>query len=330
VFGHGPQTAFQDYNNAKAEGYYQSRKREPLAKSYSRNHVLPEQTKQKMFAFGLTTGASESSKNLLYPEVKEDEDVHAPQYIRSHGSYGPGQQRNREYKWDQSAVDPNVHRFGKVEKEMLKNGVQLCLDPKKDDGVAKTRITAKQVEDIKGMKDHLGRSRNLGHGNRGLGQAHVFGVKGTLDQWDAQMCIAGDYSAGEQAPDTDLGTSATPGWRNVAVEKRAFGCPTLRTDVPKPGARSISDNQNYGDDVNAQFLLYPPQFSTAGVEDEDFAEARSQADIREMFENIGYRLSEREFQQVWNDAATNYDLNSDGIVSVEEFRSALNKWMDNR
>ena len=213
-----------------------------MGKSYSRQHTLPDETKGSAFAFGLTTGASESSKNLLYPEVTDDDSKHSAMYVRSHGSYGPGEQRNREYKWEESPIDPVNHMFGKVDKGMVRNGVELCLVPAKDDAVPKTRITAKQVEDIKGMHDHLGRSRNLGHGDRGLPKNHVYGVKGSLDQWDAQACISGNYSADEQAPDADLGTSATPGWRNVAVEKRAFGCPTLRADIIKPERRSREPN----------------------------------------------------------------------------------------
>jgi hypothetical protein len=329
VFGHGPQTDFEEYQNAKQEACYHSRQREPLGKSYNRGHVLPDEAKSSVFSFGIATGSSESAKNLLYPRKGEDESKFREAYIKSHGSFAPGEQRVRGYEWDKTGMDPTVHRFGKVEKNGLRNGVGLSMNPEKDDCVSKTRITAKQVEDMKNLKDHLGRAKNLGHGNRGLQEQHVFGVKGTLDQWDAQACIAGDYSYEEQMPDPDLGTSATVGWRNTTTDVRSFGCPTVRADIPQPERKSVSDNQNYGDDVNAQFLLYPPQFAYGGVEDEDFIQQRDAGDIREIFENIGYKLSDAQFRNVWAAAAANHDYNGDGIVSVEEFRAALNEAEDN-
>jgi len=94
------------------------------------------------------------------------------------------------------------------------------------------------------------------------------------------------------------------------------------------GKKSISDNQNYGDDVNAQYLLYPPQFAAQGVEDEEFVQPRSRREIREIFEKIGHSFSDNEFDRIWESAACNCDLNADGIVSVQEFRSALNDYLD--
>jgi len=329
VFGHGPQTDFEDYQNDKLEGTYQSKKREPLGKSYSRGHRLPDQTKDTKFSFGVPTQSSESSKNLIYPRVENDESVHKAMYTKSHGSYAPGEQRDRGYKWNETGKDPNVFQFGKVEKNTIQNGVSLCMNPGMDDGVAKTRISAKQVEDMKDLKkEHLGRCKSMNQGGRNLKQGHVFGVAGSLDAWDAQACIQGNYSDAEQMPDEDLGTSATPGWRNVSVETRSFGAPSVRNDIKRLNVKSIADNQNYGDDVNAQFLLYPPQFAYSGVEDEDFLQARSQEEIREMFESIGYKLEDETFAAIWMHAAKYTDHNADGVVSVEEFRSALNSYLD--
>lgn len=155
-------------------------------------------------------------------------------------------------------------------------------------------------------------------------------MKGAVDDWDASACIAGDYSVQEQMPDRDLGTSATAGWRNVTTDSRGFGTPTVRVDIPGPSKRSISDNQNYGDDVNAGSLIQPSEFAQSGVSDADFIKDRDQKTIRDIFINIGYKQLSDDglFQYLWNDAAANFDLNSDGIVSVEEFRCALNKHLD--
>ncbi len=220
--------------------------------------------------------------------------------------------------------------FGTTEKNRLRNGVGLCLDSRLDAAVPKTRITSKQVQDTKNLKDQLGRARNMGHGPRNIGQDHSFGVKCPVDEWDAGACLAGDYSVAEQMPDKDLGTSATPGWRNVTTDARGFGTPTVRIDVKAPNSRSISDNQNYGDDVNAGSLIRPSEFSMSGVKDADFLKERDQGTIRNIFTKIGYDMLKEDalFQYIWNDAAANHDHNADGIVSVEEFRGALNKYLD--
>lgn len=47
-----------------------------------------------------------------------------------------------------------------------------------------------------------------------------------------------------------------------------------------------------------------------------------------MFVKIGHELSDHEFANIWERAAHAYDLNADGIVSVEEFRLALNEFLD--
>jgi hypothetical protein len=329
VFGHGPATDFENYTNDKKEMYYASRQHEPLGRSYVRGHVLPKKAQDSCFAFGVPTGASESSKNLLYPTVLEDESKHDAMYTKSHGTYAAGQQRDRKYDWDKAPVDPKSHRFGKKDKAPLQNGVLLCMRPGIDNAVPKTRITAKKVEDHKNTKDQLGRSRNLGLGSTGLPSDHVFGVRGTQDAWDGAACIQGNYSEEEQAPDADLGCSATPGWRNTSIETRAFGCPTLRTDVRYPAKKSVSDNQNYGDDVSAQYLLYPPQYASEGIEDEEFAKGRSKNKIRQIFEQASLLpagFSDELFEKVW-DNALGYDLNENG-VGVSEFQSALNDYVD--
>jgi len=324
VFGHGPSTSFGEYNNDKAESYYASKKMEPLGKSFLRGHQLPEEARDADFSFGIPTGCSESSKNLLYPTQTEDESKHSGMYTKSHGSYAPGEQRNRDYNWDKTDINQVSHRFGKKEKNMLENGVALCMNPANDKSVPKTRLVASKVENMKNTKDQLGRARNLGMGSTTLTQEHIFGVQGTLDSWDAQMCIQGDYTPEEQQPDTDLGVSATPGWRNTTVESRAFGCPTLRTDIRNPAAKSVSDNQNYGDDVDAQFLLYPADTAFSGVEDEDFAVPRSPDKIKKFFSKLfPANFGEDEFEAVWKQAEQG-SLTAQGTVSVSEFQAALN------
>ena len=60
----------------------------------------------------------------------------------------------------------------------------------------------------------------------------------------------------------------------------------------------------------------------------DFVAERNQSEIRELFSNAGYSFDDEEFAKIWNRAATHYDLNSNGSVSIEEFRLALNEYDD--
>lgn len=315
---------YAEQKNARSESIYESHRREPLGKSYSRGHVLPPKVQQSKFSFGLTTGASESAKNLIYPLPKTNEDKFSDQYIRSHGSYAPGEQRDRKYAWNNTGIDPNKHQFGKKAPQLEYNGVGLVLNPGKDDAVPKTRMCAESVEKMKNTKDELGRCRNLGLNTKGS-KNRVFGVKGVMDKWGASQCLAGRYSAEEQMPDPDLGRAVKSGWCNVTTENRAFGCPTVRSDIKKPATRSVSDCQNYGDDVSAGTLVQPSQFGYLGVEDDEFFTPLGHGEIREMFEAIGYQLSDDEFGHVWGMACTR----GDGC-SINSFQASLNQHLDSQ
>jgi EF-hand domain-containing family member B len=62
---------------------------------------------------------------------------------------------------------------------------------------------------------------------------------------------------------------------NPSSCRRWYGrIPSIRNDIPKYERRSIADSQNYGDDVNAAYLLHPSQFASQGVEDEEFTKPR--------------------------------------------------------
>lgn len=93
-----------------------------------------------------------------------------------------------------------------------------------------------------------------------LAMQHVYGkeaVKRGPNEWDARSCVEGNYSWAEQQPDNDLGKSITPGFRNAIAEGRAFGVPSIRSDIQPYAQRSVADTQNYGDDSSARQVGKP-------------------------------------------------------------------------
>ena len=78
----------------------------------------------------------------------------------------------------------------------------------------------------------------------------------------------------ELRPDDDLGKCVKPGSRNMVRrpedKNRAFGCPTIRTDIPYKEFKSVADYQNYGDEPEAIDLLFPSTFQEMGITEQDF------------------------------------------------------------
>lgn len=57
------------------------------------------------------------------------------------------------------------------------------------------------------------------------------------------------------------------------------GVPTIRSDIPAPRIRRISDRTNYGEEGNAYSLLHPTIFSQKGVFARDFFKTRSKKEV---------------------------------------------------
>uniref|UniRef100_K3WNW0 EFHB C-terminal EF-hand domain-containing protein n=1 Tax=Globisporangium ultimum (strain ATCC 200006 / CBS 805.95 / DAOM BR144) TaxID=431595 RepID=K3WNW0_GLOUD len=329
VLANAPATEYQRIALARSEANYASQKREVLGKSYSRGHVLPANMQKPDYAFGISGTFGDSARELLYPSTlfnnKQDEEL----YKRSHGSVAPGEQKNRDYHWDAAKIDPKKYRFGvktgAIGIEGL--GASACLNPEMDDTLPRSVITAKQVEDMRSTFDYLGKPRHLGASSN-LPPDHVFGAplkKDTESTWD---CIQGHYSYDEQQPNADLGRAVNYGWKNSSAETRAFGVPSIRSDIPLPSKRSIADGQNYGDDSNAKELLYPEEFASSGIQDDEFVQPRDRKQLRDLFEKIGYTLPDGIFALIWIDATTFGKYTPRGYASVAEFRDALNNYLE--
>ncbi|KAE8904514.1 hypothetical protein PF005_g2777 [Phytophthora fragariae] len=329
----GPTTEYQRINLAKLEANYSSHKREPLGKTYSRGHKLPAHMQRPEFAFGMSGTFGESAKELLYPSTsarllnsREEEAL----YRRSHGSVAPGEQKNRNYQWEAANINPAKHRFGvkPVGSTGREGGeVAVLLNPEMNESVIPPAVAPQHLEDRRTLYDHLGKPRHLGAADTdNLPSNHVFGIT-TQDSDSAWQCIQGEYSPEEQQPDPDLGRAVNHGWRNATADARSFGVPTIRSDIPAPARRSIADGQNYGDDVCAQALLYPEEFSSSGVTNAEFAEPRDPKYLKGLFQQIGHAVLDEDFELIWKQATQSVRYTPVGQASIADYRDALNDFL---
>lgn len=331
LINHKKPSNLERINLVKAEKVYKGITREPLGRGYDRGIVLPEKHTKGNVPFGCVGKSSlEPAKDIIFPQLTEDTTEGERLYTKSHGTWGVGQQVNRNYKW---YVDPESTRFGRKGDTIALNGVSKNIyDVLK--GVPENEpsiVNTKRVEDFRNTADMLGMSKNLGQGSGARPFEMVYGkpsassrkAKGT---WGAGEVIKGKYSIEEQMPDPDLGKSLTPGFRNISLEDRAYGCPSIRTDLPHASStrRSLADSQNYGDDVPAQDLINPPAFSDLAIKPSAMSELRTKEKLQEVFRKIGFDVSDD--IQV-RDAIFDEASGGSSLASINSYRTALNKYL---
>ncbi|NXH77605.1 EFHB protein, partial [Hydrobates tethys] len=100
------------------------------------------------------------------------------------------------------------------------------------------------------------------------------------------------------------------------------GVPTIRSDIPAPRIRRISDRTNYGDEGNVYALLFPSVFSQKGVYESDFFKTRPKAEIARILHNIGVNISDERFEEIWKQACMKYQKEE---VCVEGIRNVLDE-----
>uniref|UniRef100_A0A8C5SSY1 EFHB C-terminal EF-hand domain-containing protein n=1 Tax=Laticauda laticaudata TaxID=8630 RepID=A0A8C5SSY1_LATLA len=101
-----------------------------------------------------------------------------------------------------------------------------------------------------------------------------------------------------------------------------FGIPTIRSDIPAPRFRRISDTTNYGDQATMYALLYPSIYNNKGVYEKDIFRIRSKEQIADILHNIGVKLSDESFDEVWRQACLK---DHRGKVCVESIRNVLDE-----
>lgn len=117
-----------------------------------------------------------------------------------------------------------------------------------------------------------------------------------------------------------IGAGATGPMRRF--QYRTYGVPTVRSDLPAPHLRRVSDRTNYGDESDAYGLVNPSIYSQRGVYETDFFMSRSKDEMKRILENIGVNMTPEMFESIWQ-IAEEKDPQGKKEVSVEVFRNVL-------
>lgn len=173
--------------------------------------------------FGMPTKSSaDAAKEIMFPTTIYDNEEGDNLYRRSHGSYGPGEQKLRNYQWP---LDPNQAVFGRKAGTSALNGASTNIAEvlKGSSKLENPLVSKKSVEDFRNTGDVLGMSRNLGQDSASrpfdmiYGQSSAAILKAKRVHTAAEV-IKGNYNLEQQLPDKDLGKSIMPGFRNITNE----------------------------------------------------------------------------------------------------------------
>lgn len=308
-----------------AEQRYLSHRKEPLGRVPDPSIPIPDRLIRD--GFGKLTEASESAKSVIYSSTNKDAKQLHP----------PGEQRNRNYNWAKTGVDPTLHRFGLVSEAAPVTTKQL-MNPQES-----AHVLPKIVKDFNSISQpELAKTRSLGFGSRAVGADHTYGKTQPRDVLNAKQLIAGAAIQEIDRPDPNAdseynqlgGTfvkSVTQ--RKIRSEDRkalsesqafggsgrALGVPSIRTDIPKPdeASRKITNGVNFGDDVAAKHLLYPSQYISNGILGKYFAGGRTLEEIKALAAKLEFGLTDTQVETAFLRAAV------EGKASVEDFKNAL-------
>ncbi|NWW82174.1 EFHB protein, partial [Climacteris rufus] len=86
------------------------------------------------------------------------------------------------------------------------------------------------------------------------------------------------------------------------------GVPTIRSDLPVPRIRRLSDTTNYGDQGNSFAILFPSVFSQKGVYERDLLKKRPKAEIAQVLHNIGMNVADERFDEIWKKVCTKHEI----------------------
>ncbi|PAA79042.1 hypothetical protein BOX15_Mlig009714g4, partial [Macrostomum lignano] len=94
---------------------------------------------------------------------------------------------------------------------------------------------------------------------------------------------------------------------------RTYGCATIRSDLPAPAVRSVSDRRAYGNEGDAASCLNPSIFTSHGVFEHDLKAPRSAEEISGIFSAAGISLDDSLVRRA-------FDLAGADRLGIDEFR----------
>ena len=222
----------------------------------NRKYEFPEQVQKKEFQFGQKIGGYIDMKEIISngdhiretPETKK-------LYTKTHGLTDPGQQKERNYNWDNTGLNPKQHVFGYgFEKEQ--DGAKKSLQTDYlNTNYMKTIIAKKSLEDFRQANcEMIGKTKFKGALRQDLPEGHTFGLQTIVGGgWNVGnysinkfkgKCLNGDLTNKKpdfNKPDIDLSTEQRFNKPRVQTAKpvnhdpnRIFGTPSIRKDINCP------------------------------------------------------------------------------------------------
>jgi hypothetical protein len=288
--------------NNEADEYHNVKKAvlEAQAKLSKPQQSFPEFMKDPGFRHGvMTTKPNEDAKKLIY--ARDTDNISTKLWS----------QRRKNLNWPTS---PETTTFGIKSKGETNEGI-------KGDGAGVAEALCMN-DDSDAVEPEASPSHSKSHTPFVL-----FGKSTSSSNSSTAECLGHTKSAQngmfrevDDNGNDDIGKSLKPGYRNV-LTTRCFGCPSIRTDIPKT-SRSIADTQNYGDGVNAGYLLWPSLLSSFGLEENEFLKPRSKGYLKELFHKCGEDIDEDAFEEI-------FGLVSDrNKASIQSFTDILSKYVN--
>lgn len=257
--------------------------------------------------------------------MQEPDDV-KKLYNKTHGLTDPGEQKDRHYNW---GFDKDKHVFGLGQEKELDGAKKSLMTDNLTNPYPQTKIAGSRLENFRqATTDMLGRSKFRGTMPSGFGVNHVFGKKSQLgDAWNAGRCIHGDGTTitdKSMAPDPDLGRNTCYAQKLKALQpierdpNKTYGIPSIRSDLQKKERVSVCDVKNYGDEKDAFELLYPHPCAPRGIDDEDFDQLMTKAEIYDILKKEEMAMPEEEYNLIYEIGLKNYP-NEESKMSAHSF-----------
>ncbi|XP_031556686.1 EF-hand domain-containing family member B-like [Actinia tenebrosa] len=196
-----------------------------------------------------------------------------------------------------------------VEDELLKSLLTYC------DADQDGQINYTEFANFLNWKDQMPSGKSSGTSlsdKEGTQQEEVASPKTLSKQIDKAV---GGWKQSSMLVNATVGGVKTNNWR-------AYGTPTIRSDLAAPRIRRVGDTTNYGDESDAYGLINPSLYSNHGVYEKDFFQPRDRFEMRRIIDGIGVEMNPETFEKIWEAAATQ---GPQGQVSVESFRNVMDQ-----